>query len=107
MPIMVPPRFPTINASPTVGAVTRNFGIGDWLWVTSFTAFSAGVGFAIGKPIRRPTFFYAGALGFLMSYLGRYRINEYKLLGYYPNPSECRWAGIEFKELRPPIGIEP
>ena len=42
-----------------------------------------------------------------MSYLGRYRINEYKLLGYYPNPSECRWAGIEFKELRPPIGIEP
>ena len=62
---------------------------------------------AAGKPIRRPTFFYAGALGFLMSYLGRYRINEYKLLGYYPNPSECRWAGIEFKELRPPIGIEP
>mmetsp|Transcript_16793 Transcript_16793/g.50863 ORF Transcript_16793/g.50863 Transcript_16793/m.50863 type:complete len:112 (-) Transcript_16793:315-650(-) len=60
-----------------------------------------------GKPIRRPAFYYMGAVGFVLSMAGRYRVNEYKLLGYYPNPSECARAGIEFKALRPPVGIEP
>lgn len=46
------------------------------------------------------------AVGFVLSVAGRFRVNEYKLLGYYPNPAECARAGIEFKALRPPVGLE-
>jgi len=42
-----------------------------------------------------------------MSMCAGYRLNEYKLLGYYPNEEECRIAGIEFKISRDPIGLEP
>jgi hypothetical protein len=46
------------------------------------------------------------AVGVVLSVAGRFRVNEYKLLGYYPNPEECARAGIEFKALRPPVGLE-
>lgn len=46
-------------------------------------------------------------MGLIIGLMTCYRSSEYRLLGYSYNESECKAAGIEFKELRAPRGFEP
>jgi len=107
MPFVNSPRFPTINAAPSFGAVVANYSFFDCTYVLATTAFCAVSGFIAGKPLRRQGMTFMAPVGLVVGFFSAYRISEYKLLGYWPNARECASADIEFKELRKGRFFEP
>ena len=47
-----------------------------------------------GAPLRRHGFFFLASMGCMIGSFSAFKHSTFRLTGFYPNPSECRRAGI-------------
>ncbi len=106
MPFVDGPRFPPINQAPTPAAVFKEMGPSDAAWFATNTAVAGLWGWLAGKPFRQTHFWFLASFGFIAAVCSSYRQREFQLLGYHNNEQMCIRRGIEFRELREPVGLE-
>ena len=95
------PKYPIINASPSVDDSLRSMRFSDVATAVGITSASWGFGYIVGKPARMPTASTASAIGMTFAGLLILQDTRGRLMGYCENSREVRLYGALKDELQP------
>lgn len=83
------PKFPVIDADPSLGKVISSFRPRDWQHLVLATVVSLPFGYAVGRPIlMRPSMYTSGLIGATFGMFLGFQNSFTRLTGYQDNKVE-------------------
>ena len=79
---MSAPKFEPLVTAPSASTVVSNFNATDVFTLAGLTAVSFPIGYAMGKPVRRPASAVAGGLGLVAGFFLAYQNSAGRLMGH-------------------------
>eukprot|EP00276_Gloeochaete_wittrockiana_P016280 CAMPEP_0184348366 /NCGR_PEP_ID=MMETSP1089-20130417/27596_1 /TAXON_ID=38269 ORGANISM="Gloeochaete wittrockiana, Strain SAG46.84" /NCGR_SAMPLE_ID=MMETSP1089 /ASSEMBLY_ACC=CAM_ASM_000445 /LENGTH=117 /DNA_ID=CAMNT_0026680035 /DNA_START=88 /DNA_END=442 /DNA_ORIENTATION=+ len=88
-PYNSPPKYPVIDASPSLATIVGNFNSSEWNTVLLSVLASLPVGYLSARgALRLPSTYFAGGVGLFGGFLLAFQQSAGRLVGYLPNDAE-------------------
>eukprot|EP01018_Ginkgo_biloba_P034660 Gb_19867 [translate_table: standard] len=90
MGMLAKPRFTVVDKNPSPTKTVSNFGLLDYIQMTTVTGVSVPVGYLAGGncSLRGPSMYAAGLIGLIGGFMFAYQSSAGRLMGLFPNEEE-------------------